>query len=54
MAAANRRALPSVKERYAAMAFEIMVSPPEALMALAKAEAPRWAEGVRRSGAKME
>jgi tripartite-type tricarboxylate transporter receptor subunit TctC len=45
---------PAVKERYAAMAFETMTGPPEALMALARAEAPRWADVVRRSGAKME
>jgi tripartite-type tricarboxylate transporter receptor subunit TctC len=47
-------ALPSVKERYAALAFEVMPSTPDALMALARAEAPRWADVVRRSGAKME
>ncbi len=46
--------LPAVKERYAAMAFEIQVGAPEALMVLARAEAPRWADVVRRSGAKME
>ncbi|RPH44084.1 MAG: tripartite tricarboxylate transporter substrate binding protein, partial [Burkholderiales bacterium] len=45
---------PAVKERYAAMAFETLTGPPEALMALARAEAPRWADVVRRSGAKME
>ncbi len=47
-------ALPAVKERYAALAFEPMISAPDALMALARAETPRWAEVVRRSGAKME
>jgi tripartite-type tricarboxylate transporter receptor subunit TctC len=48
-------ALPAVKERYAALAWEPQASTaPEALMALARAEAPRWAEVVRRSGAKME
>lgn len=46
--------LPAVKERYAALAFELMVTAPDALMALARAEAPRWADVVRRSGAKME
>lgn len=47
-------ALPAVKERYAALAFEPMISAPDALMALARAEAPRWADVVRRSGAKMD
>lgn len=47
-------ALPSVKERYAALAFEPVISAPDALMALARAETPRWADVVRRSGAKME
>jgi hypothetical protein len=31
-----------------------LISTPDALMALASAEAPRWADVVRRSGAKME
>jgi Tripartite tricarboxylate transporter family receptor/Amidohydrolase family len=48
-------ALPAVKERYAAPAWEIQMSTaPEALMAMARAETPRWAEVVKRSGAKME
>jgi tripartite-type tricarboxylate transporter receptor subunit TctC len=47
-------ALPAVQERYAAMAFEVMSSPPDALMALARAEAPRWAEVVRRAGVKVD
>jgi tripartite-type tricarboxylate transporter receptor subunit TctC len=48
-------ALPAVKERYAALAWEIQASTePGALMALARAEVPRWAEVVKRSGAKME
>jgi tripartite-type tricarboxylate transporter receptor subunit TctC len=48
-------ALPAVKERYAALAWEIQASTtPDALMALARAEAPRWADVVKRSGAKME
>lgn len=48
-------ALPALKERYAAMAWEIQTSAaPDALMALARAEAPRWADVVRRSGAKMD
>lgn len=48
-------ALPAVKERYTALAWEIQASSTtDALMALARAEAPRWADVVRRSGAKME
>ena len=48
-------ALPAVKERYAALAWEIQASTaPDALMALARAEASRWADVVRRSGAKMD
>jgi len=47
-------ALPSAKQRYDAMAWEIITTPPEGLMALARAEVPRWAEVVRRSGAKIE
>jgi tripartite-type tricarboxylate transporter receptor subunit TctC len=47
-------ALPSAKQRYDAMAWEIMTTAPDAIMALARAETPRWADVVRRSGAKME
>lgn len=46
--------LPSAKQRYDAMAWEIITTAPDGLMALARAEAPRWAEVVRRSGAKVE
>jgi hypothetical protein len=47
-------ALPAVKERYAALAWEIQASTaPDALIALARAETPRWANVVRRSGAQM-
>jgi tripartite-type tricarboxylate transporter receptor subunit TctC len=47
-------ALPAVKERYAALAWEIQAATaPDALMALARAETPRWADVVRRSGAQM-
>lgn len=46
--------LPSAKQRYDAMAWEIITTAPDGLMALARAEAPRWAEVVRRSGAIVE
>jgi tripartite-type tricarboxylate transporter receptor subunit TctC len=45
---------PAVREKYAQMAFETMASPPNLLMTMAKIESPRWAEVVRRSGAKVE
>lgn len=46
--------LPVVKEKYARMAFETVAAPPDRLMAMARAETPRWAEVIRRSGAKVE
>ena len=46
--------MPAVKEKYAQMAFETVTSPPDRLMAMARDEAPRWAEVIRRSGAKVE
>jgi tripartite-type tricarboxylate transporter receptor subunit TctC len=47
-------ATPGVRTRYAAMAFETMASPPSLLMAMAKIESPRWAEIIRRSGARID
>jgi tripartite-type tricarboxylate transporter receptor subunit TctC len=47
-------AIPAVRERYSQIAFETLPSPPSMLGNLAKQEAPRWAEVVRRSGAKVE
>ena len=44
----------AVREKYAQMAFETMASPPNLLMTMAKLETPRWAEIVKRSGAKVE
>lgn len=44
----------AVREKYAQMAFETMASPPNLLMTMAKMESPRWAEIVKRSGAKVE
>lgn len=46
--------MPAVRSRYAQMAFETVTSPPDRLMAMARDEAPRWAEVIRRSGAKIE
>lgn len=43
-----------VRERYAQMAFETMASPANLLMTMARLESPRWAEVVRRSGARAE
>lgn len=46
--------MPAVKEKYAQMAFETVIAPPDRLMAMARDESPRWAEVIRRSGAKVE
>lgn len=46
--------MPAVSSKYGSMAFETMASPPEMLMAMAKTETPRWAEVIKRSGAKVE
>jgi tripartite-type tricarboxylate transporter receptor subunit TctC len=43
-----------VRERFDSLAFETLPSPPGALMSLAKAESPRWADVVVRSGAKVD
>lgn len=47
-------ATPSVRNRYSAMAFETMSSPPSLLMTMAKIESPRWAEVIKRSGARID
>ena len=47
-------AAPAVREKYAQMAFETMASPPSLLMTMARLESPRWAEIIKRSGAKVE
>ena len=46
--------MPTVRARYSAMAFETMPSPPGALMAMARTETPRWADVIKRSGARVE
>ncbi len=47
-------AQPSVKDRFAAIGFETAGGPPPMLTQLAAREAPRWAEVVKRSGAKPD
>ncbi len=47
-------ASPAVRTRYSAMAFETLASPPNLLMTMAKLEGPRWADVIKRSGAKVE
>lgn len=43
-----------IRDRYRDLAFETMSSPPNLIMAMAKVEAPRWANVIQRSGAKVE
>jgi tripartite-type tricarboxylate transporter receptor subunit TctC len=47
-------ASPAVRARYSAIAFETMASPPNLLRTMAMMESPRWAEVIKRSGAKAE
>lgn len=47
-------ALPAIREKYNALAVETMASPPHLIMAMAKVETPRWAEVVKRSGARVD
>ena len=54
-AAVNRIvAMPAVRERYAKLAVETMMSTPNLIMTMAKLETPRWADVIKRSGAKVE
>lgn len=46
--------LPAVRARYDALAFEVAPAAPEVLMAMARAETPRWADVIKRSGAKVD
>jgi len=46
--------VPSVVERYRALDSEIDGSTPEEFLALVRRETPKWAEVVRRSGAKVD
>lgn len=45
---------PAIRDKYNQMAFETMASPPSLLSTMAKLESPRWADLVKRSGAKVE
>jgi hypothetical protein len=47
-------ATPALRERYASLAFEPVGGAPSALTDLAAREPPRWAEVVRRSGARVD
>ncbi|MBC7609959.1 MAG: tripartite tricarboxylate transporter substrate binding protein [Polaromonas sp.] len=47
-------ASPGIREKYSQLAFETMASPPNLLATMAKLETPKWAEIVKRSGAKVE
>ncbi len=46
--------LPAIRERYQQLAVETMASPPSLIMAMAKVETPRWAEVIKRSGARVD
>ena len=47
-------ARPAVREKYDQLAFETVQSTPSLLMTMAAVERPRWAEVIRRSGAKVD
>ncbi|TMH24626.1 MAG: tripartite tricarboxylate transporter substrate binding protein, partial [Betaproteobacteria bacterium] len=47
-------AVPSVAQRYRQLDSEIDGSTPEEFLALVRRETPKWAEVVRRSGAKID
>jgi tripartite-type tricarboxylate transporter receptor subunit TctC len=44
----------TLKEKYAQMAFEANVSTPNRILEIATLEAPRWADVIKRSGAKVD
>jgi tripartite-type tricarboxylate transporter receptor subunit TctC len=46
--------LPAVAERYAQLAFETTVAPPDRLFERAMRERPLWAQVIKRSGAKVD
>jgi tripartite-type tricarboxylate transporter receptor subunit TctC len=46
--------MPAVRERFAKLSVESMMSTPNLIMTMAKLETPRWAEVIKRSGAKVE
>lgn len=45
---------PAIRDRYNQIAFETMASVPNLIMTMAKIEAPRWADVVKRSGARID
>jgi tripartite-type tricarboxylate transporter receptor subunit TctC len=47
-------AMPSVAERYAQLAFETTIAPPDRLFERALRERPMWAQVIKRSGAKVD
>ena len=46
--------VPTVVERYRALDSEIDGSTPEEFLALVRRETPKWADVVKRSGAKLD
>jgi tripartite-type tricarboxylate transporter receptor subunit TctC len=46
--------IPNVRDKYRDMAFETIQSAPSLIMAMARLESPKWADVIRRSGAKVE
>lgn len=47
-------AVPAVREKFNQLAVETMASTPGLIMTMAKAETPRWADVVKRSGARVD
>jgi tripartite-type tricarboxylate transporter receptor subunit TctC len=47
-------ASPTLKEKYAQLAFESNTSTPTKILEMATLEAPRWADVIKRSGAKVD
>lgn len=47
-------AVPAVREKYNQLAVETMAAPPSLIMTMAKVETPRWADVVKRSGARVD
>jgi tripartite-type tricarboxylate transporter receptor subunit TctC len=47
-------AMPSVREKYKKLAVEVAPSTPGQIMTLARTETPRWAEIIKRCGAKID
>lgn len=45
---------PAIRDRYSQIAFETMASVPNLIMTMARIEAPRWADVVKRSGARID